>query len=119
MLSTKLYIFLQKYWLLLIALATILFGIIAWQFSDSQLINVVGWIGLFLITAWAANVTLTSIQNIDNQQIKRAWRYIGVGLVLWAITVAIEGGYEIITTSSLKMPSPVDLLKLADHLPSS
>jgi PAS domain S-box-containing protein len=110
---TNIKILLQKYWPGIIALATIIFGLIAWQFGDSQIINVVGRIGLLLITAWAANVTLASTQKNDNPQIQRAWRYIGVGLVLWTIAVGIELGFEIFSAITLSLPSPVDLFQLA------
>lgn len=113
MFITKVKKVIQRTWPAILTLTIIFYGLLAWQTGDSLITRAIGSIGLFIVTAWAAYEAFSLTREIENDYTKRAWQYIGVGLMLWTVAQAFEGFIEIILLRQRNVPSLIDLIRLA------
>ena len=106
----------SREWPALAVLAVLLLGLLFSMLSVSTLNEAIMMIAIFLFFAWATYATLRSARDIQNSKVRRSWRYLGVGLMLWTASMAAEALGLLVLSSTMSTPSPIDLLRIAGSL---
>lgn len=77
--------------------------------------DVVAWLLLVGTRTWAAMAVLGSATLIEPIQARRAWRFLGTGVSLWAMAEAIEAAGWAVTGAPLDKPGIADLFRVAGY----
>ncbi len=91
---------------------------LAWAaFADgSQLLLVVGSGLTAALRATASALILQAAGRQPERRVRRSWRYVGVGLALWAASAGVGGLTRVFRIDGPALPSMFDLLLLAGSL---
>ncbi|MCH7586922.1 MAG: hypothetical protein IIC78_02630 [Chloroflexi bacterium] len=106
----------SRQWSALAVLTIVLLGLLFSLLRGSTQAQSIMMIAVFLFFAWATVATLRSAKDIQNLKVRRSWRYLGIGLMLWTVAMAAEALGLLFLSSPMSTPSPIDLLRIAGSL---
>jgi PAS domain S-box-containing protein len=84
--------------------------------QSAALTGFVAYVLLVFTRSAAAVAILGSAEQIDPSQAKRAWRFLGTGIALWAMAEAVQTASWAITGAPLGTPGFPDLLRVGGYL---